>query len=62
MVRAAFAQRRKTLPNALASGFPELTKDALTELIVSCGHKPTVRGETLSIPQFAALANRLAAR
>ena len=62
VVRAAFAQRRKTLPNALASGFPELTKDALTELIVSCGHKPTVRGETLSIPQFAALANRLAAR
>lgn len=60
VVRAAFAQRRKTLPNALAAGFPEMTKDALTELIVSCGHKPTVRGETLSIPEFAALANRLA--
>ena len=62
VVRVAFAQRRKTLPNALASGFPERTKDELTELIVSCGHKPTVRGETLSIPQFAELANRLAER
>lgn len=60
VVRAAFAQRRKTLPNALAAGFPERTKDELTERIVSCGHKPTVRGETLSIPEFAALARAIA--
>jgi 16S rRNA (adenine1518-N6/adenine1519-N6)-dimethyltransferase len=59
VVRAAFAQRRKTLSNALASGFPERTKAALTDCIVSCGHAPTVRGETLSIPEFAALARAI---
>ncbi len=60
VVRAAFAQRRKTLSNALASGFPERTKAALTDCIVACGHAPTVRGETLSIPEFAALARAIA--
>ena len=51
---------RKAAENALAAGFPERTKDELTERIVSCGHKPTVRGETLSIPEFAALARAIA--
>ena len=62
VVRASFAQRRKTLLNALAAGFPELPKAELAELIESCGFAPTVRGETLDIPAFAALANALAAR
>ena len=62
VVRASFAQRRKTLLNALAAGFPELPKQELAELIESCGFTPTVRGETLDIPAFAALANALAAR
>ena len=62
VVRASFAQRRKTLLNALAAGFPELPKQELAELIESCGFAPTVRGETLDIPAFAALANALAAR
>ena len=61
-VRASFAQRRKTLLNALAAGFSELPKAELAELIESCGFAPTVRGETLDIPAFAALANALAAR
>ena len=62
VVRASFAQRRKTLLNALAAGFPELPKAELAELIESCGFAPTVRGEALDIPAFAALANALAAR
>jgi ribosomal RNA small subunit methyltransferase A len=62
VVRAAFAQRRKTLSNALAAGFPEQTKAELTDCIVACGHAPTVRGETLSIPEFAALARAIAER
>ena len=62
VVRASFAQRRKTLLNALAAGFSELPKQELAELIESCGFAPTVRGETLDIPAFAALANALAAR
>ena len=62
VVRASFAQRRKTLLNALAAGFPELPKAELAELIESCGFAPTVRGEALDIPAFAALSNALAAR
>ena len=62
VVRASFAQRRKTLLNALAAGFSELPKQELAELIESCGFAPTVRGETLDIPAFAALSNALAAR
>lgn len=62
VVRAAFAQRRKTLSNALAAGFPERTKAELTDCIVACGHASTVRGETLSIPEFAALSRAIAER
>mgnify|MGYP000852231677 CR=1 FL=1 len=62
VVRASFAQRRKTLLNALSSGFSELSKTELAEIIEGCGFAPTVRGETLDIPAFAAIANALAAR
>ena len=60
VVRAAFAQRRKTLTNALSAGFPSLSKARLAELLADCNLAPTVRGETLDIPAFAALANRIA--
>ena len=62
VVRASFAQRRKTLLNALSSGFSELSKAELAEIIEACGLAPTVRGETLDIPAFAAIATALAAR
>lgn len=62
VVRASFAQRRKTLLNALSSGFSELSKVELAEIIEACGLAPSVRGETLDIPAFAAIANALAAR
>ena len=62
VVRAAFAQRRKTLLNALSSGFSQFDKPALAGVIEACGFAPTVRGETLDIPGFAAIANRLAER
>ena len=58
VVRASFAQRRKTLVNGLgALGIP---KPRLIEAVAACGLPENVRGETLSIPQFAALAARLA--
>ena len=60
VVRAAFAQRRKTLANALASGFPALGKERLAAMLADCGLSPTVRGEALSIRQFAELSNRIA--
>lgn len=60
-VRAAFEQRRKTLPNALAAGFPEFGKDTLTALIEKAGHRPDIRGERLSTADFLTLADLIAA-
>ena len=61
-VRASFAMRRKKLSNGLAAGFPELGKAGEESVIAECGFDPAVRGETLGIPAFAALANAIAAR
>ena len=58
-IRAAFEQRRKTLPNALSAVFTELTKDEITEAIVAEGHSATIRGEKLSIGEFTSLSDRL---
>ncbi len=59
-VRAAFAQRRKTLANALISGFPDLPPAALRELPMRVGADKNARGETLSAAQFAEAARLLA--
>jgi 16S rRNA (adenine1518-N6/adenine1519-N6)-dimethyltransferase len=58
VVRAAFAQRRKTLANALAGGLgiPAHRARSAAEAI---GIDPGRRAETLTIPEFAALAARL---
>ena len=58
-VRAGFAMRRKTLLNALSAGFPQLGKAQLSEALTACGIDPGVRAETLSISDFAAIANEL---
>ncbi len=61
-IRAAFEQRRKTLPNALSAVFGELTKDEITETVISCGLAPEIRGEKLSVEQFTTLSDLLYAR
>ena len=61
-VKASFAMRRKKLQNGLAAGFPELGKSGAGEVIAECGFSENVRGETLSIPEFAKLANAIARR
>ena len=58
-VRASFAMRRKKLANGLCAGFPELGKQGAAETIAACGFDNNVRGETLSISQFAALSNEI---
>ncbi len=58
-VRASFAMRRKKLVNGLASGFPELGKAGAAELLARCGFAENVRGETLGISEFAAIANEI---
>lgn len=62
VVRAGFAQRRKTLLNALSSAFSSIGKDTLRDLIVRCNLPETVRGEALDLAQFAALADEIAAQ
>jgi len=60
IVRAAFAQRRKTLVNALYAVFgSEYSKEELGEMIEACGLSKTIRGERLGIPEFAQLAKKL---
>ena len=62
LVRASFAMRRKKLSNGLASGFPELGKAGAAEVIEAAGFDANVRGETLSIPEFAKIANEIVRR
>lgn len=59
-VKASFLQRRKTLVNGLSSFFGDrLSKDELIGAILSCGFDEKVRGETLSVAEFASLSDRL---
>ena len=61
-VKASFAMRRKKMSNGLASGFPELGKTGAAEVIEAAGFDANVRGETLSIPEFARIANEIVKR
>ena len=59
VVRAAFNQRRKTLINALSAGVPGCDKARAAAAVAACGLDARVRGETLSLAQFAALSDAL---
>ena len=60
VVRAAFAQRRKTLLNGLSAAFgAQLDKDALRGVLQRAGLDESIRGERLSIEAFARLAAEL---
>ena len=60
VVKAAFALRRKTLLNSLSANLGgQYTKETLSQAIAACGLPADVRGERLSIPQFAQLSRRL---
>lgn len=62
VVKAAFVQRRKTLWNNLQQryGKSEDVKEWLTRSLEAVDIAPSVRGEALTIAQFAALANAMA--
>ena len=57
-VKAGFALRRKTLVNSLQTGY-QLPKERLAEIVTDCGLSPTVRGERLTLEDFAHLTNAL---
>ncbi|MBQ8986909.1 MAG: 16S rRNA (adenine(1518)-N(6)/adenine(1519)-N(6))-dimethyltransferase RsmA [Lachnospiraceae bacterium] len=60
LIRAAFNQRRKTLANAVSHGFSlngkQYTREDVTEALAKMNLSPTVRGEALSLAQFAQLS------
>ena len=59
-VKAAFALRRKTLVNSLQTGY-QLPKEQLSAIVTGCGLEPSVRGERLTLEDFARLTNALSA-
>jgi 16S rRNA (adenine1518-N6/adenine1519-N6)-dimethyltransferase len=63
IIRAAFNQRRKTLVNSLYNNLNnELNKEKIKEAIEKTGLDERVRGEALSLEQFATLSNILKER
>ena len=57
VIKGAFAQRRKTLPNSLSSEFAHIPRGRLTEIIEASGTDPRVRGESLGIADFARISD-----
>jgi len=61
LIRASFNQRRKTLVNGLTNAAElNLTKEEVQAALEEMGLQATVRGEALTLEQFAELSNRLA--
>lgn len=60
VLKGAFLLRRKTLSNSLASALPQFSKEEVQAAIQVCGLPATVRGEALSLAEFAALTEALA--
>jgi 16S rRNA (adenine1518-N6/adenine1519-N6)-dimethyltransferase len=58
VVKAAFSQRRKTLLNCLCSSF-SIPKQEMSALLEEKGILPSRRGETLSLQEFAVIADAL---
>ena len=63
IIRASFNQRRKTLANGLKNS-PELdfTKEEIEAAIETLGKGPSVRGEALTLEEFARLSDELCGR
>ncbi len=61
LIRASFNQRRKTLVNGIGnSAEVPYSKEQVAEALSRMNVSPTVRGETLTLEQFAALTDLLA--
>ena len=60
LIRASFNQRRKTLVNGLGNaGLPGITKESAAAALQQMGLSATVRGEALTLGQFAQLSDLL---
>ena len=58
VVKAGFAQRRKTLANNLAGSFSK-DREAVEKILTRCGVDPRARAEVVSLPQWVALAEAI---
>jgi 16S rRNA (adenine1518-N6/adenine1519-N6)-dimethyltransferase len=61
VIRAAFAQRRKTLANALRREFTGFEPEHLRQILAQLGIDPSRRGETLTLHEFARLTEAIRA-
>lgn len=59
LVRAAFAQRRKTFANSVSATFPGICKENVISALKTCGLDENIRGEAININNFARLHNEL---
>lgn len=59
LIRASFNQRRKMLVNGLINGGLGLTREKIQEALVKIKVPETIRGEKLTLEQFAQLSNEL---
>ena len=60
IIRASFNQRRKTLVNGLTNAAElQLSKEEVQAALEQMGLSATIRGEALTLEQFAELSNRL---
>ncbi|MBQ4575076.1 MAG: 16S rRNA (adenine(1518)-N(6)/adenine(1519)-N(6))-dimethyltransferase RsmA [Clostridia bacterium] len=57
VIKAAFAQRRKTLVNALSAGLPNVNKELVTRVLTDCNIDEKIRGEKLDIGSFARISD-----
>lgn len=60
VIRASFNQRRKTLANGLSNASNlGVSRQMVEETLIEMELSPQIRGETLTLEQFAELSNRL---
>lgn len=59
IIKASFNQRRKTMTNSVGNANLGITKEQLFTALNQCSLAPTVRGEALTLQQFAQLSNEL---
>ena len=60
LIKASFNQRRKTFINGIHnSGITKMSKDEFSKLITELGYDINLRGETLSVEDFAKISDNM---
>lgn len=61
VIKASFAQRRKTILNGLSNSL-NFSKDIINESLVSAGINPGIRGEKLTLEEFGRISDEISKR